>query len=358
MNPIFALLWLVLLCFNFPVYGQTYPGESLQFDFEGRELLSCPAPDTFSGSRPDPSGKPTQVGVGMVFVQILSINDVDETFEADVFYLRYWNDPRLADPARGKSYALCRLPIDGFWMPALEIRNLRESTERGGSYALVDAEGNVLLVERLTLILSNPMDLSDFPFDRQKLHIQLEPLFSSDKEIRLYPLEKYIQKVSGLYVNGWELGEPVANVSTEYAQLRGMNYSSMDINIQVAREKGFFLRKLIVPLGLIVFMSWTIFWVNPEQTAPQLGLGATSMLTIIAYQFALANMLPRISYQTRADSFILWSLVLVFMALAEAVSTAALVNAGKKPLALRIDRVCRFGFPFIYAFVIVNALLI
>jgi len=94
--------------------------------------------------------------------------------------------PRLSDSERGQSYAFCTLPIDGFWIPALEIRNLRESTERGDSYALIDAKGNVLLFERFTLILSNPMDLSGFPFEQQKLRLQLEPLFSSDKEILLF----------------------------------------------------------------------------------------------------------------------------------------------------------------------------
>jgi hypothetical protein len=358
LRPFFVFPLAALLFFSLLGYGQTLSKEDFQFRFDGGTSLPCPTPDKFIGSRPAPSGKPTQVGVGMYFIQIPEIDDVEETFDADVFYLRYWNDPRLSDSERGQSYAFCTLPIDGFWMPALEILNLRESTERGDSYALIDAKGNVLLVERFTLILSNPMDLSGFPFDQQKLRIQLEPLFSSDREILLYPLEKYVQKADGLYVNGWKLGEPRTNVSTEYAKLRGIDYSRMEISLQVAREKGFFLRKLIIPLVLIVLMSWTIFWVNPEQTAPQIGLGATSMLTIIAYQFALANMLPRISYQTRADSFILWSLILVFLALAEAVSTAALVNAGKKHLALKMDHVCRLGFPIVYVFVIVKSLLI
>ena len=62
------------------------------------------------------------------------------------------------------------------------------------------------------------------------------------------------------------------------------------------------------------------------------------MLTLIAYHFALSGFLPRISYLTRADSFLLWSLILVFTALMEATATAALVNFGKEALALKMDK--------------------
>ena len=353
-----ALLWIILPCFCSSGYGQALSNEDLQLRLDGGTSLSCPESDKFSGSRPGPLGQPTEVGIGLYFLQIPGINDIEETFDADVYYLRYWKDPRLADSTRDKSYAFCMMPVDEFWVPVLEIRNLRETTERGGSYALIDAEGNILLVQRLALTVFSPMDLSEFPFDQQKLRIRLEPLFASDKEMVLYPLKRYVQMDGELYVNGWKLEDPAAEVSTEYAPLRGMNYSRMEIGIPVAREKGFFVRRLIIPIGLIVLMSWTIFWINPDQFAPQLGLGATSMLTIIAYQFALANSLPKISYHTRADNYILWSLVFVFLTLVEAGMTAGLVSAGKKQIALKIDHVCRFGFPIAYAIMIFVTLFI
>jgi len=92
--------------------------------------------------------------------------------------------------------------------------------------------------------------------------------------------------------------------------------------------------------------------------ATQLGLGATSMLTLIAYQFALAEMLPRISYLTRADGFILGSLVLVFLALAEAAVTVILVNFGREAPAVTLDYVCRIGFPLAYVVIILTTLIL
>ena len=99
-------------------------------------------------------------------------------------------------------------------------------------------------------------------------------------------------------------------------------------------------------------MSWAVFWINPSQFA-RIGLSATSMLTLIAYQFAFASLLPRISYLTRADKFSTCSFILVFLALVEAISTSALTNSGKPELAMRIDRCARWVFPAAYIVVIV-----
>ena len=64
-------------------------------------------------------------------------------------------------------------------------------------------------------------------------------------------------------------------------------------------------------------MSWAVFWVDPKEIGPQLGLAATSMLTLIAFQFAFTGLLPRISYLTRADRFVFSASLLVFLALVE-----------------------------------------
>src|SRR6056300_1390110 len=46
-----------------------------------------------------------------------------------------------------------------------------------------------------------------------------------------------------------------------------------------------YLYKVLLPLALIVMMYFTVFWVNPERFGPQIGLSATSMLTLIAFLF-------------------------------------------------------------------------
>jgi hypothetical protein len=74
-------------------------------------------------------------------------------------------------------------------------------------------------------------------------------------------------------------------------------------------------------------------------------------LTLIAFLFSLNAILPRLSYLTRLDLFVLASLALVFLAFLQAVATAALTASDRAGLATAIDRKARWLFPAFFAFV-------
>ena len=114
------------------------------------------------------------------------------------------------------------------------------------------------------------------------------------------------------------------------------------------RDTAFFVWKLFLPLTLIVFMSWVVFYFDPAALPPQISVAVTSMLTLIAYQFALGQLLPRISYLTVADHYTLASSILIFVALIEVVVVNSLARGGRLERALAIQRTARWVFPAIY----------
>jgi len=109
---------------------------------------------------------------------------------------------------------------------------------------------------------------------------------------------------------------------------------------------------LFVPLSLIVMMSWAVFWINPKHLAPQIGIATSAVFTLIAFQFSLGYTLPRISYLTQADVFVMGSMTLVFLAFGEAVLTGRLADKERLTLAQRIDRQARWLFPLAFVAVI------
>jgi cadmium resistance protein CadD (predicted permease) len=95
-------------------------------------------------------------------------------------------------------------------------------------------------------------------------------------------------------------------------------------------------------------MSWTVFWIQPSETGPQISVAITSMLTLIAYRFAIDSQLPRLPYMTRLDVFILTSTCLVFFSLIEVLITTILESNRQAERAKNIDRYCRIIFPVIF----------
>ena len=147
-------------------------------------------------------------------------------------------------------------------------------------------------------------------------------------------------------------------ISKRYDNYYDRYQSRFEFHIPAERIRSYYLWKVIMPLCLIVAMSWCVFWINPAQYGPQIGLSATSMLTLIAFIFATTNMVPRLGYLTLLDRFIVGSTILVFLALFESLATVYLVSIKKEALALRIDKLSRLIFPLAFGVLIVIVLIV
>ncbi len=80
-----------------------------------------------------------------------------------------------------------------------------------------------------------------------------------------------------------------------------------------------------------------------------------SILTLIAYRFTVDLLVPKVSYITRLDEFILGSTFLVFFSLIQVITTSALMRRGNDVLSLKIDVPSRFLFPILFVFVVITS---
>jgi len=95
-------------------------------------------------------------------------------------------------------------------------------------------------------------------------------------------------------------------------------------------------------------MSWCVFWTEPTNSNTQFSIAVTSMLTLIAYRFAVDTQLPRLPYMTRLDVFFLVSTLLVFFSLIEVLVTTILDNNNQITRAKKLDLYCRVIVPVIF----------
>jgi hypothetical protein len=163
---------------------------------------------------------------------------------------------------------------------------------------------------------------------------------------------------SQLSLADWEIVDWTAE-SWPYRPIPGgLVDAGYSLSFEARRLTGYWIYKVIMPLVLIVAMSWIVFWIDPQESGTQIGVAMTSMLTLIAYRFMVGGLLPKISYLTRLDVFILLSTLLVFATLTEVVTTTVLAKGGQLQRARRIDRWARLLFPGGFLLVIVSAFLL
>lgn len=333
--------------------GQAWPAPAL-----AQTTSTCVAPGQLVGVRPGADDGPTEVAIGVYLLDLIEIKDADQVFDADMVVSMSWRDPRLVDDELGQSLVNCRVPLDAIWNPRATIVNERDIKKRVSDVATVEPDGTVRHSQRYIGEFSVPLDLRSFPFDEQVLDFEFVASGNRPDEL-VFVLDRENSGVLGsLSIADWSVGETGYDVEPFYIPPQDDYRSRISFFVGVKRNTGYYVWKIFFPLSMIVFMSWAVFFIKPNVLPAQIGVSTSAVLTLIAFLFSLGQILPRLSYLTRADQFVIGSVLLVFGAFAEALVTTSLANRGREALALRIDRVSRFVFPAVFLVLVLLSLVI
>ena len=305
-------------------------------------LISILSPAAVSAeiSRPAASTGPTAVTVDIYVLDVDEINTAGQSFDANVFVELSWLDDRLKHDREG---TILKKPGE-IWAPRVQVVNLQRSWKTFDDTLSVHPDGTVVSSQRYWGSFSQPLKLKNFPFDRHAFNVQLIAIDYAPDELS-FVAGDYNGIADQLSVADWRVtgfrvtADPFV-ISTSASTLAG--FTSV---IEAERASGYFWVKVILPLIFIVIMSWVVFWIDPRESSTQISVAVTSMLTMIAYRFAVGADMPKISYLTRLDFFILGGTILVFTSLIEVLITSTYAKIGRFERAQRIDHWARLLFP-------------
>jgi len=308
-------------------------------------VMGCTLPTMRTDVAPIPeNGGPVQVNASFVVLDILGVDDVTQQINVDIGASLTWQDPRLL------SLEGCRFARSQVWVPDIILQNsssLRTARNNARDQVVIGAEGRVSYRQRFFGDISTYHNLRDFPFDAHDFAISFMPVETGAETLKFVPDQANTWLSDQLNISGWH----VTNLSLQEqsARLReaGQILSMLTLTISAEREVNYYLFRIMLPLFFVVAMSWVIFWVPPSRFEFQIGLGATSMLTVIAFNLAVAGALPPLGYLTVLDQILIWSIAMVFLAIAEALVTGLHVVNGRELRAHQIDRLARVVFPIL-----------
>jgi hypothetical protein len=299
-------------------------------------------------SRPDPEGVPTKVSVGVYVIDTSKIHDAEQTFTADFVVVMQWKDRRL-----GKNAKVRTLYLSNVWHPYMQIKNQNKLKKHWGDMVEVDKNGIVTYRQRFSGDLSLPLNLKDFPFDKHTLSIIVASFRYSPEDVAFEVDTNRSGRAKAFSIAGWSIDDDGdTRISPYYFAPQARNISQVFFEYFASRHFGYYFWRAIFPMMIIVFMSWSVFWISPNQMGAQIAVASTTILTLFAFKFSLSEYLPNISYLTRLDLFITAATIMSFLAFTEVILTSNL--AGKDEtfdLAFKIDRWCRWVFPIAFALI-------
>lgn len=302
-------------------------------------LAAAPGYAQVTLSRPNPDSIRTKVSVGIHVINISSINDIEQVFMIDFALRMRWKDARLAN--KPGIYTLSEV-----WHPFVLILNQHGLNKLLDDVVYTDADGNVWYTQRFYGDLTLKVTLSDFPFDTHTLPIKITSAYYTPAEIEFIADEYGSAVAADPSLSGWTVDRDV-RLSTAIYRYDGRRTElpEVDFEIKAERQAGFYIWRVIVPLILIIFMSWAVFYIDPKELESQISISVSAILSVIALQFTFVGILPKVSYLTRLDRFILGATIMIFLALVESVTTSALTIKNQHEVAQKVDRWSQIFFP-------------
>ena len=292
--------------------------------------------------RPQDEKGSTRVHVAIFILDVDEVNNVSQTFDANVYFELHWQDPRLANEGPNENSR----PLNDVWHPRIKFVNQQKLWPTFPEIVEIFPDGEVVYKQRVWGTFSQPLELKDFPFDQQTFMIQLASVGYRPQEIELVNDSTSKTGIASRFsLTDWDILDWNLTFDSFIPSLDEQEIAGAKFSIKAQRRYGFFIIKVILPLFLIVMMSWVVFWIDPKESGTQINVAITTMLTLIAYRFAVGTDLPKVSYLTRIDYFILAATLLVFASLIEVVVTSTYARVDKLNRARMIDRWARILFP-------------
>jgi hypothetical protein len=304
--------------------------------------------DDVRSERP-PGDGPTRVEVMCYLIDLMRIVDTEGVFEADVFVLASWNDSRLVGERVRK------VAVDDVWRPNVLIYNQRDVSTDLPEEVEIQPDGTVIYRQRLTGRFASVLDLTRFPMDSQTLEINLVAYGAGSDEVRLVESSTLpTARSSTLSITDWRIGEIETSTGTFSTVPGGPVLSTFTVSVGGKRFIGYYVVQMLIPLILIIGMSWIVFWVDPTVIPTRMSVSVTTVLTLIAYRFMIGGLVPKLPYLTLMDYLLLGATVLVAAALVAATAAAYLVRQDRGEAAERLDRIARPVFPLCFVLVLVG----
>ncbi|VDM17991.1 unnamed protein product, partial [Hydatigera taeniaeformis] len=212
------------------------------------------------------------VEINFYIKSLSAVNIVDMDFRLDTLLRQRWYDPRLDV---GTLYNYSDVPIHlhmlDIWLPDLFFRNSKSSTLHAittpNTLAWINSNGMITYSQKLTIELSCPMQLWDFPMDTQHCSANIGSYGYSTRDLEFRWWNEGGYDCSGQKRSGSVLNAAVQledNQINEYTVVKHTctycdraykttgKFSCLNVEFELSRKFGFYLIYAYLPSLLVV----------------------------------------------------------------------------------------------------------
>lgn len=281
--------------------------------------------------RPNQGVGPLLVEVDLYVESFANIAEANMEYAIFGYFRHYWTDERLANKSQ-ETIQLKGSTVEHAWTPDTYISNARQSNLRlkdseAQSAFFVYPNGSIFYSKGVKIVASCEMKLANFPMDTQECLLTLGSYGHSDKDVS-YKWKKKTITVEKKNIAQFDMND--VHLHSDFMSYSSGNYTQLVVTFCFKRRIGYYINQVYVPDTLVVAISWIVFWLDPDDMGGRVGLGITTLLTIMFLLGSVNSALPRVSYAKAIDWYLIVSFLFVFLVLLECILVYILRPRGKK----------------------------
>ena len=308
------------------------------------------------------TNKPIEVSVTLRINKIYNINSVNETYQIDGYLLYSWNDPKAKfspknEVSNSKIYeneSARELMGSKLFIPSFELINVHGGEEVPDIRIEVYSNGLIELEKRFFGTFSANMDYTKFPFDTQSYLVEIEPFSYGSKKIIFTNPKLFLEEGNNGYLGeDWEYISSNKEVVVKHYKYMDDDinseknmYSRVVFEVRAKRLSGYYQWQVLFPLLIIILASFAIFWVKEFNS--QISVGFTLMLTVVAFNFYSASILPKLSYNTFIEYVIIVGYIFIFLGIIAVIVNHRINGVENEQDKIPLLKYFRFAFPLLY----------
>jgi hypothetical protein len=296
--------------------------------------------------------RPIPIRIQLEMEQLTELDQANQQFSGVMVLRATWQDPRQAfDPGE------CECTLQTLTEEALRARLSAETldwpqftfpNQQGQRHAhhlslSITSTGDLTYEERFTATFqASALDLRRYPFDRQRLWVDVITPFSTDTY-------QFIGVGAGL---AQDLGQAEWYVA-EYQAQAGFNTANQAryrLDFWLERYSTVYLYRALLPLGLLIWLGWLVFFVE-HYILRVLALGGLFGLLMLL-NMTITRHLPALPYLTYLEALGSAALLITSLMIFANFYLVWAITSYSSTHAQRVDRALIALYPALYALIL------
>jgi len=222
-----------------------------------------------------------------------------------------------------------------------------------------EKRGNIIYQTfRIKSTIKKNWDISNFPFDKQTIEIQIEDYDKDVSKLVFIPDTTASKFDPNIHVGGWQItGFGIKSADHVYETNYGdpdiplneySSYSRVTVYVNIEREGNGIFFKLFIGLFISVLMSFMTLFIDPSDLDPRFGLSVGAIFAAIASQYVITSTLPQSAVITLVDILHDISFIFIFICIVISVISLHFKKSNNIPAHKKLDKYSFFGLSLCY----------